>query len=619
MKLLQWCKLVPADHQRFGYWRTFLASLTIGPVLLVALGAALDVLEIRSVHLSFRILLLTPLPGLLVAWLWNRRAVAHGAPAVWGVHGRPFQRWAIAMASLVTMVFLAYAIEGARAARAWQAVETRLKERGEPLSFEDLVGPRVPDDQNFARHPLMDGILSHTATNDAQGRPTFRWTGQRKMAELQDALRFPEAVSDEPKNGKRLRRTGPDLEALASVLKSGTNRAKRTVYEPGRAEPRETNDLFHLPIPPAGMPAPQAVLFALEGRRAILDQVTEAARRPRAQYDLRYADGPNALLPHLAFHKSMGVKLRTRAAARVAAGDTVGAAEDIETILRLADLTGEDPVLIGYLVQVALQAIAYSAFWDGTSQHAWSDAQLAAFQKRFEGLRQRDSLVRAFRGERLFGKTTFELMRQGRLDWETLGGGGGNDGNQELAGALAGTLMPSAWLLQNQAHHSRVLDQVVEALQRCDPERGIGAKDSIWETERIEQRAFDTAGRRFHPYRIFTDLLMLDLAKVHAKADRSLTTSRLAVTVAALERHRLATGGYPKSLGDLVPRFLAKVPLDPMDGRPLRYRVNADGSFTLYSIGANQTDDQGVFESQRGQDLDWVWPPNHPTEERRLF
>jgi hypothetical protein len=615
MKLLQWCKLLPADNQRFGYWRTFLASLTIGPVLLVALGAALDFLEIRSVRLSFRILLLTPLPGLVVAGLWNRRAVAHGAPPVWTIQGRTFQRWAIAMAFLVTAVFLAFAIEGARAAWAWQAVEARLKQRGEPLTFEDLVGPRVPDAQNFARHPLMDGLLSHTATNDAQGRPTFRWTGQRKMAELQDALRFPEAVSDEPRNGKRLRRTGPDLEALASVLKSGTNRAKRTVYDPGQAEPRETNDLFHLPIPPADMPAPRAVLFALEGRRAILDQVTEAARRPRAQYDLRYADGPNALLPHLAFHKSMGVKLRTRAAARVAAGDTIGAAEDIETILRLADLTGEDPVLIGYLVQVALQTIAYSAFWDGTSQHAWSDAQLAAFQQRFEGLKQRDSLAKAFRGERLFGKTTFELMREGRLDPDTLGAmeddGSGNP--------VGWGLIPRAWLLQNQAYHSSVLDQVVDALQRCDPERGIAAQGSIWETERVDQTVFNTAGRQFHPYRIFTHWLLPGLAKVHAKADRSLTISRLAIAVAGLERHRLATGTYPKAIGDLVPKWVPAVPLDPMDGQPLRYRLNADGTFILYSVGPNHADDNGVFESQQSQDLDWVWPPNHPTEERRLF
>ncbi len=615
MKLLQWCKLLPADNQRFGYWRTCLASLTIGPVLLVALGTVIDFLEIPSVHLSFRILLLTPLPGLVVAWLWNRRAVAHGAPPVWMLRGRTFQRWAIAMASLVTAVFLAFAIEGARAARAWQAVEARLKQRGEPLTFEDLVGPKVPDDQNFARHPLMDGLLSHTATNYAQGRTAYRWTGQRKLAELEDALRFPSSIPDKPKNGKPLRRTGPDLEALATVLKSGTKREMRTVYDPGQAEPRETNDLFHLPIPPAGMPAPQAVLFAFEGRRAILDQVAEATRRPRAQYDIRYADSINALLPHLAIHKSMAVKLRTRAAARVAAGDTVGAAEDIDTILRLADLIGEDPVLIGYLVQEALQTIAYSAFWDGTSQHAWSDAQLAAFQQRFEGLKQRDSLVKAFRGERLFGKTCFELMRQGKLDPDIFGAM--EDGGSE--NSLGWGLILRAWLLQNQAYHSRVMDQVVDALQRCDPERGIAAKGSIWETERIDQTLFDTANRRFHPYRILTHMLLPSLAKVHAKADRSLTTSRLAITVAGLERHRLATGTYPKSLGDLVPKWVPAVPLDPMDGQPLHYRLNADGTFTLYSVGPNHTDDNGVFESQQGQDLDWAWPPSHPTEERRLF
>jgi hypothetical protein len=483
------------------------------------------------------------------------------------------------------------------------------------LTFEDLVGPRVPDAQNFARHPLMDGLLSHTATNDAKGRPTFRWTGQRKIAELHEALRFPEIPSDEPKGGKRLRRTGPDLEALASLLKSGTNRVKRTVYDPGRAEPRETNDLIHLPVPPAGMPTAQSVLYAFEGRRAVLDQVTEATRRPRAQYDLRYADGPNALLPHLAIHKSMAVKLRTRSAARVAAGDTAGAADDIDTILRLAELTGEDPTLIGYLVRVAIQSIAFSAFWDGTSQHAWSDAQLAAFQQRFEGLKQRDSLVKAFRGERLFGKTTFELMREGRLDPDTLGA----MESDESGNSFGWGLVPRAWLLQNQAYHSKVLDQVVGALQRCDPERGIAAKGSIWETERVEQTVFDTAGRRFHPYRIFTHLLLPGLAKVHAKADRSLTTSRLAITVAGLERHRLATGRYPKALSDLVPKWVPSVPLDPMDGQPLRYRLNADGTFTVYGIGPNHADDNGVFESQQGQDLDWVWPPNHPTEERRLF
>ena len=612
MNWLQRLRLLPTQDRRFGFWRSILVSLLTG----LALSAiVILVSEEDSFSTQLGLCLALSLPGWLAPLFWNRRAVAAGASGFWMVWGGVLKRLGLAAVALVALISLAFAIEGIRAAWAWQEVEAHLKQRGEPLTFEELVGPRVPNSQNFARHPLMDGLLSHTATNDAKGRLTYRWTGQRKIAELNEALRFPEPPSDEPKSGKRLRRTGPDLESLASLLKTGTHREKRTVYDPGRTEPRETNDLIHLPIPPAGMPTAQAVLYAFEGRRAVLDQVTEATRRPRAQYDLRYADGPNALLPHLAIHKSMAGKLRTRSAARVATGDTAGAAEDIDTILRLAELTGEDPTLIGYLVRVAIQSIAFSAFWDGTSQHAWSDAQLAAFQRRFEGLKQQDSLVKAFRGERLFGKTTFELMREGRLDPDTLGA----MESDESGNSFGWGLVPRAWLLQNQAYHSKVLDQVVGALQRCNPERGIAAKGSIWETERVEQTVFNTAGRRFHPYRIFTHLLLPGLAKVHAKADRSLTTSRLAITVAGLERHRLATGTYPKSLGDLVPKWVPAVPLDPMDGQPLRYRLNADGSFTVYGVGPNHADDNGAFESQLGQDLDWVWPPNHPTEERRLF
>ena len=612
MNWLQRLRLLPTQDRRFGFWRSLLVSLLTG----LALSAiVIRVSEEDSFFIRLGLCFALSLPGWFVPFFWNRRAVAAGAPGFWTVWGRFLKRLGLAAVVLAALISVAFVIEGTRATWAWQEVEARLKQRGEPMNFEELLGPRVPDAQNFARHPLMDGLLSHTATNDAKGRLTYRWTGQRKISELYEALRFPEPPSDEPKSGKRLRRTGPDLESLASLLKAGTHREKRTVYDPGRSEPRETNDLIHLPIPPAGMPAAQAVLYAFEGRRAVLDQITEAARRPRAQHDLRYADGPNALLPHLAIHKSMAGKLRTRSAARVAAGDTAGAAEDIDTILRLAELTGEDPVLIGYLVRVAIQSIAFSAFWDGTLQHAWSDAQLAAFQQRFEGLKQRDSLVKAFRGERLFGKTCFELMREGRLDPDTLGA----MESDESGNSFGWGLVPRAWLLQNQAYHSKVLDQVVGALQRCDPERGIASKGSIWETERVEQTVFNTAGRRFHPYRILTHLLLPGLAKVHAKADRSLTTSRLAITVAGLERHRLATGTYPKSLGDLVPKWVPAVPLDPMDGQPLRYRLNADGTFTVYSVGPNHADDNGAFESQLGQDLDWVWPPNHPTEERRLF
>ena len=42
-----------------------------------------------------------------------------------------------------------------------------------------------------------------------------------------------------------------------------------------------------------------------------------------------------------------------------------------------------------------------------------------------------------------------------------------------------------------------------------------------------------------------------------------------------------------------MPEFVPKVPLDPVDGQPLRYRRNADGTFLLYSVGENGKDDGG--------------------------
>ena len=91
------------------------------------------------------------------------------------------------------------------------------------------------------------------------------------------------------------------------------------------------------------------------------------------------------------------------------------------------------------------------------------------------------------------------------------------------------------------------------------------------------------------------------------------------ITAIALKRYQLKHGNYPPDLNSLVPEFVSKVPLDPVDGQPLRYRRNADGTFLLYSVGENGKDDGGNpalekgvqssnFYWQNPHALDWVWP-----------
>ena len=80
----------------------------------------------------------------------------------------------------------------------------------------------------------------------------------------------------------------------------------------------------------------------------------------------------------------------------------------------------------------------------------------------------------------------------------------------------------------------------------------------------------------------------------------------------ALERFRLAQGEYPGTLDALPPRYIEKVPQDIINGEPLHYRRFFDGKFLLYSVGWNETDDNGQVVTTKAGAIDnskgdWVW------------
>jgi hypothetical protein len=65
----------------------------------------------------------------------------------------------------------------------------------------------------------------------------------------------------------------------------------------------------------------------------------------------------------------------------------------------------------------------------------------------------------------------------------------------------------------------------------------------------------------------------------------------------AIEAFRRRQGRLPEQLDELVPELLPIVPVDPIDGRPLRYVVQGD-DFLLYSIGMDEHDDGGKGETE---------------------
>jgi hypothetical protein len=58
---------------------------------------------------------------------------------------------------------------------------------------------------------------------------------------------------------------------------------------------------------------------------------------------------------------------------------------------------------------------------------------------------------------------------------------------------------------------------------------------------------------------------------------------RCLIAALATERYRRRHGSWPDTLERLVPDFLSAVPLDPHDGKPLRYHRRAD-RVVIYSL-----------------------------------
>ncbi len=120
------------------------------------------------------------------------------------------------------------------------------------------------------------------------------------------------------------------------------------------------------------------------------------------------------------------------------------------------------------------------------------------------------------------------------------------------------------------------------------------------------------------------------MSAVFNKVMRIEAAKQMTVTAIALKRYQLKNGKYPASLDSLVPGLVAAVPVDPVNGEPLHYRLNSDGTFLLYSVGENGVDDGGNPSLEKGTTsaslywqsphaLDWVWPQPATAEEIQKY
>lgn len=497
------------------------------------------------------------------------------------VSPRVLKGYGICIVALITLISLFYAIENWRGAREWNRVRTMLLEKGEPLSFADLVPTLPADDENFAMSPYFKGALDKSIDPET-GEERWRGWLQAVTTNRQPDLN-PIGLDIEGtwRLGESARVVWREWE-LASVVRDLGMQIN-------------TNEPFGV--------LSQFVSLA----EADMLQIKEGVQRPHSQFPVHYEDNVSALLPHLSKIKRLSRLFTFRALVALHDGESQTALDDLVTALKLGESIKVEPILISQLVrQAVVSSYAVQVVWEGLANRVWTEAQLAELQAQLEQIDLLAGYQNGMRGERIFGTDLTDIAERER----NLSDYGDAIGTSTMSGEVARRLVdyaPRGWYLHNKAFIARLHTEV--SIESVDPAAHRVFLDRVPEYEDRLTEALEDDRKLF-----IARIVMPAVGKAAGRAAESQVSVDLAIVACALERYRLSNGDYPEALTALAPKFLSSVPIDVVDGKPLGYR-KTDNAFVLYSIGGNQTDDGGVpgFKEKPNERIwlrdegDWAW------------
>jgi hypothetical protein len=354
-------------------------------------------------------------------------------------------------------------------------------------------------------------------------------------------------------------------------------------------------------------------------------------------FDLNYQQGFKLLLPHLTQLKSISQWLSLATVMELHEDNASAAFDNLQAFIALPFLYRDEPMMISQLVRIAMGSIALAATWEALQFRGWTDDQLAQLQRAWEGYKPREIMEQTLGMECGMGRLIFEDARISYYKKDALWGfrtpstnsvvGDLKDARDELISDPVEGLrnlyqrFPHYWAWKWWWSYDEELCSMqlwqagIEAAQLAGKSHSFEAAVAQHEAQRHRlEQAYPHADARF--------IFLVNIEKHHLtgflkKVATAETQREMVITAIALKRHQLRTGKYPSALAELVPLNLRELPLDWMDGQPLRYRVQENGAFLLYSVGENRTDDGGdpsvasdsfSFSFWRGKDAVWPMP-----------
>ncbi|MDB6059473.1 MAG: hypothetical protein JWO95_3317 [Verrucomicrobiales bacterium] len=278
--------------------------------------------------------------------------------------------------------------------------------------------------------------------------------------------------------------------------------------------------------------------------------------------------------------------------------------ENLQALTHLSQLERNDMTLVAQMIRIAVTGVGLATTWEALQSDGLTDAQWSQIQTSWGKVNVLQAIERGFVGERMYCFNHFEMVRTGQTNSFNWSGS-----RPDMRDRVATTIWRATVANQDEMFYLKTIGRYIDNCRLVT--NGIGAVEVSKASQREYLQLDKVLSKSFTSFKYPMSLRAIpNFNRAVTTAFHCETQRRLAIMAIAIKRYQLRHGKAPETLTALVPEFCSEVLLDPMDWKPLRYRVNADGSFTLYSIGDDGKDDGGDTTAKADwlQARDIVWP-----------
>jgi hypothetical protein len=307
--------------------------------------------------------------------------------------------------------------------------------------------------------------------------------------------------------------------------------------------------------------------------------------------------------PHLSSLQNAGRGLAMRAQLAIAAEDTEAAVRSIQAIDRLSAMLAREPLCISLLTAVTTAQLENDAVWSLLRSHKADKEQLTRLE---QDLRRWDFLAaaaQAMRGETAWQVESVEWCRPRERRVEALRSvfqlaAPFSTGEPSWSQRLLFKMLPDGFFDHNIAQIIRLnQDHMIRPLEDRD------AALLMQRFQQLDQVIYPRHTWRSR-HQLLPSLALPGFEIILRQAVYVDTVRSQALMALDIEKQRLEAGTLPER---------PTLPKDPFANGPMHYRLESEGGYTLWSVGFDTEDDDGVLPRSRDDPSserftgDWVW------------